>query len=408
MRVPRCRRESGYPTLAVGLTALAVAMAGCAVSYDAAEAPAHSTEKVIRRSFPMQEGMEVELENLAGAVILEGIAKDAELAIEGTVHAAADSEGEATSLADMVELAFEVEPGRVKVLARYPVDRYQRYYYPGDGEGEDWFIELFGVSHSTTKYMGRRVTVLNQPRSGSAALYTDFRIAVPSGAAVAVANRVGTIDANGLEGWLRADTSSGSISLAACMADVQLETGSGDIVVREHAGEVVADTGSGDVELERVRGNVHANTGSGDVNFVDVAGATLTADTGSGDIALEQVSGSIRCDTGSGDVWGSEVHAGENLVADTGSGDVWFSGDLSEVREIEIGTGSGDVDLFLIAPVPALHLWIDTSGGSIDVDLPGLEIVRKDRRYLEARVEEGSARANIRTGSGDVTVRKEN
>jgi hypothetical protein len=69
-----------------------------------------------------------------------------------------------------------------------------------------------------------------------------------------------------------------------------------------------------------------------------------------------------------------------------------------------LATGSGNIDLELLATIPAFHLWVNTSTGSIDVDLPDLEIVRSERKHMEARIGEAVAKAKIKTSSGNVRV----
>ncbi len=401
----RCRRIPAWLPLAVMIIPLTAA--GCIFQMESAPLPEHNSERTISRSFPAEEGMVVELENLAGRITLAGAAASDQISFEGVVRAGADSQEEADGLADSLALTFDESSHRIVISAVYPVDDHNVYFFPGDDVTEG-IAHLFGGSKSTMKYQGERVTVVNRPTSGSVMLYADITITLPAGVNAEVENGVGRIEVEGVHGGLILSSKSGDLSIASGAGDLELGTLSGDILVTDHDGNVGADTGSGDIEIAGVRGDVWADTGSGDVIVSDMEGTSLTADTGSGDIELESVSGSVLADTGSGDVSGSDMFLGARLVCDTGSGDVEMSGDLSRVEEIVLATGSGDIDLELLGTIPAIYLRINTSSGSIDVDLPDLEIIRSERKHMEARVGEDGAKAKIKTGSGNIRVSARN
>jgi glycine cleavage system regulatory protein len=376
---------------------------GCTIGMEPVPLPANGAERTITRTFDAEQEMVVELENLAGRIILAGASSADQIGVEAVVKARADSEQEADRLADSLELIFDESHRRLVVTAVYPVDDHQVYLYPGE-EVVEGFAHLFGSSKSKMRYQDTRVTVVNRPTSDAVMLYADITLTLPAGVSAEIGHGVGRIAAEDVEGGLVLSSKSGKIEVSSGVGDLELGTLSGDILVREHVGNVGADTGSGDIDILGVAGDVWADTGSGDVTVRDMEGDSLTAETGSGDIDLEGVNGSVMADTGSGDVSGSEMFLGAHLVCDTGSGDVDMSGDLSRVEELALSTGSGDIDLELFATIPAIHLYIRTSTGRIDVDLPGMEIVQSDRRHMEARVGAASAKAKIETGSGSVRI----
>jgi len=382
---------------------LSVVAAGCTFEMKGVPLPEHNSERTISRSFPVQEGLVVELENLAGRITLAGAGRGDQISVEAVVKAGADSAEEAARLAESLELSFDEAHRRLIISAVYPLDSHDHYFLPAEEETHG-IAHLFGSSKSTMRYQGKRVTVMNRPTAGSVMLYADITLTLPDGVNAEVENGVGKVEVEGVRGELILSSKSGGIEVASGAGDLELGTLSGDILVTEHEGNVGADTGSGDIEIFGVRGDVWADTGSGDVTVRDMDGTSLTADTGSGNIELESVSGSILADTGSGDVSGSDIVLGARLVCDTGSGDVELSGDLSQVEEIVLATGSGDIDLELLAAIPAMYLRINTSSGNIEVDLPEIEIIRRARNHLEARVEEATTRAKIKTGSGNIRV----
>lgn len=387
----KCRRPLAL-TVALLLTA-----AGAAWSAE--------HRQTISRQFDGLADLVVDLENLAGAVTITG--GGGEVAITATVTARADSDAEARRLASELTVDFEQRGGRLIVTAKYPVEHYDTYHYPEGGSGsESSGLSRFfgGGSRTSTRYQGTKVTVVSSPRNDSVTLFADFEITLPSGVGAAVENAAGNVTASGVAGPLSLDTGSGSVRASDGDGRVDADTGSGDVDVSDYRGDVVADTGSGEVRLTRVTGNVEADTGSGDVEMEDVEGDRVEADTGSGEVRMTRVRGEITADTGSGEVEGVDLVASGRLEVDTGSGSIDLQGDFSDVEEILIDAGSGSVTLEG-SSFPPMDLEISTGSSGIEVDLPGLEILEKDKDYLEARYSGGGARVSIDTGSGRVWVR---
>ncbi len=349
---------------------------------------AQGQEREVNRSFDARDGMIVELENLAGAVTVEG-SPSGQIEIVGTIHA---DGSEAESLLAALEITFETSGNRIEVKAKYPVDRYQVYRYPQEGR-----------SRTQTKYQDVKVKVVSQDEDDPVTLYADFHLRLPYGVGADIKNYVGNINATGVHGTLSADTGSGDVTASDGVGSLNADTGSGDVRIQSYQGDVNADTGSGDVDVAGVRGDLNADTGSGDVDVTDVEGRFIVADTGSGDVTMAGVTGSIEADTGSGDVEIRDLKAGARLMADTGSGDVTMSGDLSLVEEIEIDTGSGSVEIDMSA-APGMRLLIETGNGGIDVDLPNLRITRSSKNYFRGESGDGQADVTISTGSGSVSV----
>ena len=344
-------------------------------------------QKTISRTFAGDAGWTVEVENLAGAITLEGGGD--EVRVEATVHAAgSDAEG----LARKLELVFEEKGDRLVVRAMYPKE-YDTFHYPGRGSGS-----------TSTTYQGRRVKVVSQARGGAASLWVDIHLRLPNGVGAAVDNAVGDVRATEVEGPLHADTGSGTILVSGGAGPVHADTGSGSVEVSDRAGDVHVDTGSGAVRLMSVRGSVHADTGSGRVELEDVEGEVVRIDTGSGRVELRRVHGEINADTGSGRVDGEDLVAVGRLRVDTGSGGISLRGDFSQVSRVDLDAGSGGVDL--VGRLPAMDLEISTGSGGFAVDVPGLETLERAKDELRARSGGGGVAVRIDTGSGRVQVRE--
>ena len=349
-------------------------------------------EEKISKKFNASSGLIVDLENLAGRIVVTG--GGGEVEIDVAVHA------ESSVLAKKLKIEFEERGDRLVVRAKYPTSEHTRYRYGGDSESGISKMLGWGGSNTQTEYMGRRVKVST---SSGVMLYADFNIRLPAGVGIRIRNAVGNIEADSLDGDLDFDTGSGNVRVRASAGSLRVDTGSGDVIVDNHQGDVDADTGSGDVELTDVRGSVKADTGSGDVRLSKVEGERISADTGSGGVRLNDVRGEISADTGSGDVEGRGVHAVGVLNADTGSGEVRLEGDFGGVDGIRISTGSGDIEL-IGTSFPGMDLDIETSSGDIDVDVSGVDVIRKDEDTFRGTVDGGGARVVLETGSGGIRI----
>lgn len=351
----------------------------------AAPALAERVERPIDRSFDAAAIRKVEIENLAGDMVVAGV-EGGSIRVHGTVFAEDSAGRTGAQLADSLVVEFDPSGGRLTVRAVYPT-AHRRFHYPRRENNVDlpWFLEWAQDWGSTVRYQGREVRVTGEAGSGAATLYADFRLELPPGVTVTAKNLVGTIRSEGVRG------------------DQTLDTASGPIFARGGHGSLVADTGSGDVEIVDHQGDALADTGSGDVTLRHVRGEKLSADTGSGDVELVDCHGAIDADTGSGNVVGSGLVAGAKVRADTGSGDVRLAGDFSAVRDLTIDTGSGDVTLTLSAS-PSLRLAVSTGSGDIDVDVPDMHVRRWKGEFL-ADLGRAEGNGTIDTGSGDVSVR---
>ena len=343
-------------------------------------------EKSVSRTFSATSGQTLDLENLAGKVVIEGGGGD--IRVEAIIHA------ENQKLLNSLDLRFE-EGANLVVRADYP-ENYSTFYYPG---GNGW------NGSTSTKYQGRRVKVVSRDTSKAVGLWVDFRIQVPTGVNVKVKNSAGSVEAQEVGGGLNIDTGSGAITISGGSGNVMADTGSGSVDVSNRVGDVNADTGSGSVTITAVTGNVNADTGSGSVRLTDVEGEGILADTGSGSVILTNVRGAINADTGSGSVKGEDLAPRGQLRVDTGSGGIRLAGDFTQVEGFELDAGSGSVSL--TGALPGLDLEVSTGSGGIDVDIPGLEVLSKSRDELRARSGGGGVPARFDTGSGSVKIREQ-
>lgn len=226
-----------------------------------------------------------------------------------------------------------------------------------------------------------------QVRSGGNGLeaHADLRIALPPGGSLILHHGVGAVTASGLSGDLFLNVASGPVEVSAVEGLLSVDTGSGQVQVSRVMGEVTVDTGSGSVSLRDIRGSaVGVDTGSGGVDARNVRADYLGVDTGSGSVELEDIEApEVVVDTGSGRVTLAFRTAPENVVVDTGSGSVTLTLPDGVDAEIEADSGSGGVQ----------------------VEIPGLQVLDRDRDHLSGRVGSGAGRIVVDTGSGAIRIR---
>ncbi|MGE5625345.1 MAG: DUF4097 family beta strand repeat-containing protein [Bacillota bacterium] len=364
----------------------------------------------------IKSGGSLDLTNLVGHVDVVA-ATDGVLTVDSKITAVATSDADAQAMAGKIHMDVETHGNSVSIMTRYPLSEYSEYFYRSvNDEGFN-----IGFNSTTTTYDGERVRISTGSFGSGANLHVDYTVHVPKGVKVKVDNKVGLIEANGVEapmeldsssgdikgghntGSLTADTGSGDVTLDTHDGALELNSGSGDInLTQQKGGDVKIRTGSGDVTLENLGGALTARTGSGDVRLTGFKGSGMDLETGSGDITVRDATGSMRFRAGSGDIRASDIKAGEAVECHTGSGGINVSGDLSAVLRLSAESGSGDIDIHT-TNVPSLHIDATSDSGDVDVDLPEMKNVSVRHHSFRADVNGAKGTADLESGSGDVT-----
>jgi hypothetical protein len=238
--------------------------------------------------------------------------------------------------------------------------------------GESGVIQVVATKRALRAADLDRIVIERSPTDGGLLIRTrkpatllsasvDFQITVPADTRLRLDTGAGSVEVRGLSGDVDVDTGSGSVELEDISAAVDAQSGSGNMTVRGSAGPVRLDTGSGSIEVEDTAGDLDAHTGSGSIRVRDASGRARL-DTGSGSIRYQgSPSGECRFETGSGSIT------------------LELPDDLSV--EIDLATGSGDID--------------------VQFDVAGQ--VRK--REVKGTIGDGSQGSiDAQTGSGDIDV----
>jgi len=281
--------------------------------------------------------------------------------------------------------------------------------------------EAFEVSFEQSQNQVRVVAEDDRGRSRirfEADVPTEFDLELDTGG--------GAIEVAGLNGDVYADTSGGNITLSRVdNGDVVADTSGGRIEIGEVTnGNVVADTSGGRITIGNVIGNVEADTSGGNITIGDVDG-NVSADTSGGRIRVGQVTGNVSLDTSGGSI--EAGYAGGTMTADTSGGNITlagsdrlliadtsggtiriarsggpvrvdtsggniFLGAIDGYIEADTSGGSIEAELGLIEPGQDAHIDLESSGGDIDLRIPGNHAATVDARIQVSRRSRGDYR----------------
>jgi len=196
---------------------------------------------------------------------------------------------------------------------------------------------------------------------------------------------------NGVESERRSggrNRSSGSAHFTVQLpggAHLNASSGNGDVRVTRAGGDVRASTGNGDVEVRGAGGAVRASTGNGPVTVAD-AGRGVTASSGNGRITVATSEGPVKASTGNGaiDVRMASLRGAEDMEFSSGNGRVTVRLPADFEGRLDLGTGHGDAYS----------------------DFPVTVQGRLQRSRLQGTIGSGGPTVRLRSGNGDVEVRK--
>ena len=247
--------------------------------------------------------------------------------------------------------------------------------------GDDW-----ERGHGRSWREGREVRITGSARGGGLEASADLRVAVPKGKTISVNLGAGKAFVSNVDGNIRVSAASADVAADRTRGKLRLATGSGNVDLRTASGDVQLETGSGDITVAGMQGsNLRLETGSGNVTLTDGKADILHVETGSGDIDATGASGDdVSFETGSGSVDVSLVSTFTSLSIQTGSGDVTVRVPPTVGAEVDLDTGSGDIDL----------------GGLT------LQVRRIEHDHVTGTLGDGKGRLSVETGSGNVRLEK--
>jgi hypothetical protein len=166
--------------------------------------------------------------------------------------------------------------------------------------------------------------------------------------------------------------------------NVTFTSGAGNITVTGVSGAVDGTTGAGNMIARTVRGPLELRSGSGNVNVVNAIG-TIRVSTGAGNVDLRDVQGGVNAATGAGNV----------IARITGQPET----------DSRLESGAGNVSVFLAGQI-GVDVNATAAVGSLDTDFPLQTSGRWMSRSAEGRINGGGPEMSLRTGVGNVAVRR--
>jgi len=292
---------------------------------------------------------------------------------------------------DARDLKVEVSEirGRNTLRVLYPDD--EDIIYRGDNSrygnsSSELSIDRDGTwgGRDRDGWRGRRMRIRSSGRGTEA--WADLVIRVPAGKTIGVYLAVGEMTSTRVDGDVRLDVASASVSAVGHRGTLTIDAGSGGVSVRDARVRTLSvDVGSGGVAVENVQAeSCVIDTGSGGVRGSGAECGTLRVDVGSGSVRLSGI-------------------ASSNTNVDAGSGGVTLDF-TSAVRSLTVDAGSGAVSVGLPANFGA-DVDIETGSGGITTDFP-VRTTRLERNHLRGSIGDGAGRVRIESGSGSVRLRK--
>jgi hypothetical protein len=167
--------------------------------------------------------------------------------------------------------------------------------------------------------------------------------------------------------------------------------------------KLAVGSGNGDVSVTGATAEVRASSGNGDVRVS--AGGDVHASSGNGDVRVERAGGPVRASSGNGRV--SVVTTRGPVNASSGNGDVDVSMDAitDSAEDMELSSGNGTVTVTVPADF-AGELDAATGSGKFYSDFPLTLRGRIDPHRVRATIGRGGRRLSMRSGNGDVELKK--
>ncbi len=159
-------------------------------------------------------------------------------------------------------------------------------------------------------------------------------------------------------------------------------TTNGTLAVSNIEGYARCETTNGDVKLRDIKGEVQAESTNGTIEATNLD-ARLKGGTTNGRLVLENVHGGIQLETTNGSISAKYLDGwGEGIKLESTNGGI----------DVDLGGATGDILL-------------ENSNGSLEINVPGAEIIEKEKHSAHIRRPGKSQRINLETTNGHISVK---
>jgi len=287
-------------------------------------------EEKFEKTVPLPKDGKVDISNISGQIKVTSWSQG-DVKIEAVKYSDASSEAKAKENAAKVMIEVVTEGNVVRIETKYP---------KGGG--------VFG---------GESVNVS-----------VEYKLTIPTEAALRAKNISGNIDVQGLGGHADLEVVSGDITLGNAGKGAECNSVSGDVTVTSVIGDVFVKSVSGDVRAREIKGSIDAESVSGELELTEV----------------------------------SEANA---VRAKALSGGVIYRGSINKAGTYTIKSHSGDVEM-LIPAASAFDFEASTFSGDIQSDFEITMSGRVSEKELRGVVNGGGATVKLSSFSGDIRLKK--
>lgn len=217
------------------------------------------------------------------------------------------------------------------------------------------------------------------PERGEA--FAELRLNVPrSLREVVVVSRAGAIEAQDLDGAVKAETSAGEVQMDRIQGDLTVWTGGGNIRLGKIGGVARCSSGGGSITAESLGreaefstrgGEIYVREATGPVRVTTLGGniqvgrtVSLVAATGAGLIEVGQTDGPVTAETGDGSI---KVRSAKGVRCSSASGAIQL---YSVSGGLRVSTAMGSILAELARAQPLEDSTLSTASGDITVSIP--------------------------------------
>lgn len=167
--------------------------------------------------------------------------------------------------------------------------------------------------------------------------------------------------------------------------NVEFTSGAGNVDLAGLTGRINGRTGAGNLKVTRFRGNADITTGAGNVTVDQAAAGRLDVSTGAGNVELIGVQGAVSANSGAGNITAQITRQPD--------------------APSELHSGAGNVTVHLGRQIRA-NVDAEAGIGSINTDFPLKVEGNFMSKSCEGPINGGGPPLRMRTGVGNVTLRK--
>ncbi|HEY4784673.1 MAG TPA: DUF4097 family beta strand repeat-containing protein [Bacteroidales bacterium] len=188
----------------------------------------------------------------------------------------------------------------------------------------------------------------------------------------------GNIECEKITGSVDAGTSGGNVTLSNSTADFEASTSGGNISMNNITGKLHVSTSGGNIEANTIKPEITAYTSGGGIRLKNVQGP-VDVKTSGGSIHLDEISGSVKATTSGGNI----------------------SANITQLTtKLELETSGGSIDVTIPG---GLGMDLDLSADHIDTPLKNFTgTAKKDR--IKGQMNGGGIPVHLSTSGGSISL----